>query len=55
MSGGAPVPQPVGKDESRKEAKILCIADLEAEGSRKLPQMVRGKIVFTKYDTRVMG
>jgi hypothetical protein len=42
MAGGAPGPLPVGKDESPKEAKILCIADLEVEGSKKLPTMVRG-------------
>jgi hypothetical protein len=45
MSGGAPFPQPVGGDESPKEAKILCIADLEREGSKRLPDMYRGKTI----------
>jgi hypothetical protein len=35
MSGGAPVPVPVAE-------KILCIADLEDAGSKKLPLGARG-------------
>lgn len=31
-------------NESSKEAKILCIADLEIEGSKKLSKEVRGKV-----------
>jgi (S)-2-hydroxy-acid oxidase len=42
MSGGAPVPQPVGEDESPKQAKILSISDLQVQGSKKLPKMARG-------------
>jgi hypothetical protein len=44
MSGGAPIPVIKDDNESPKEAKILCVADLEREGSKKLPRLVRGKI-----------
>jgi len=30
-------------DESPKEAIIICVADLEREGSKKLPKEVNGK------------
>lgn len=43
MSGGAPIPVINDKDESPKEAKILSIADLEEEGSKKLPRLARGE------------
>lgn len=43
MSGGAPIPVVKDKDESPQEAKILSIADLEAEGSKKLPRLARGE------------
>ena len=46
MSGGAPIPELVGKDESPKDPKILCIADLEIEGSKKLPVVARGEKFF---------
>jgi hypothetical protein len=46
MSGGAPIPVINNKNESPKEAKIFCIADLEEEGSKKLPKVVRGKLYF---------
>jgi hypothetical protein len=36
MSGGAPVPVIVAE-------KILCIADLKEEGSKKLPTSARGE------------
>ena len=52
MSGGSPFPLPVGKDESPKEAKILCIADLEEEGSKKLQPMYRGRYVRKIDDAR---
>jgi (S)-2-hydroxy-acid oxidase len=45
MSGDAPNPVLKAKDESPK-GKILCIADLEEEGSTKLPMIVRGKFYF---------
>ncbi|KAE9978807.1 hypothetical protein BLS_000274 [Venturia inaequalis] len=41
MPGGVPLPIVNGKDESPKEAKILSIADLEVEGSKKLPRLAR--------------
>jgi hypothetical protein len=43
MSGGAPIPIVSNKDESSKEARILSIADLEEEGSKKLPRVVQGE------------
>lgn len=43
MSGRVPLPVVNGKDELPKEAKILSIADLEVEGSKKLPRLARGK------------
>lgn len=43
MSGGAPIPVINDKDESPKEAKILSLADLEVEGSKKLPRLARGE------------
>jgi hypothetical protein len=43
MSGGAPIPVVADQDESPKLAKIICVADLEREGSKKLSKVVRGK------------
>jgi hypothetical protein len=39
MSGGAPIPVPVADPEE----KILCIADLEQAGSRKMEKGARGE------------
>jgi len=46
MSGGAPIPVITDKNESSKEAKILSIADLEEEGSKKLSRVTRGELYF---------
>jgi hypothetical protein len=44
MSGGAPIPVIVNTEgESPKEAKILCIADLEEGGSKRLSKATRGE------------
>jgi hypothetical protein len=47
MAGGAPVPIPVsvpGADDPGEEKEtILCIADLERAGSRKMGMVARGK------------
>lgn len=43
MSVGVPVPVINDKDETSKEAKILSLADLEVEGSKKLPRLARGE------------
>lgn len=43
MFGGAPIPIVNNKNESPKEARILSIADLEEEGSKKLPRLARGE------------
>jgi hypothetical protein len=46
MSGGAPIPVTTTEKDADPEGKVLCIADLEREGSKKLPRVVRGETVF---------
>lgn len=44
MAGGAPIPVPV----TVPEEKILCIADLEKAGSRKMEKGARGESKWGK-------
>jgi len=45
MAGGVPIPVPV----TVPEEKILCIADLERAGSRKMEKGARGELNGGKF------
>jgi hypothetical protein len=45
MAGGAPIPVPI----TDPEEKILCIADLEMAGSKKMDKGARGELRGTSF------